>query len=58
MKEAYRLFEEAYREAAASLRAGNLNAKFPPGCFPPLQPFIPADAGLPCSRAGPARAPG
>ena len=58
MKEAYRLFVEAYREAAASLRAGNLNAKFPPGCFPPPQPFIPADAGLPSSRAGPSRAPG
>ncbi len=58
MKEAYRIFVEAYREAAASLRAGNLNANFPPGCFPPPHPFIPADAGLPCSRAGPARAPG
>ncbi len=57
MKEAYRLFVEAYREAAASLRAGNLNAKFPPGCFPPPHRFISADAGLPCSRAGPARAP-
>ena len=58
MKEAYRLFVEAYREAAASLRAGKLDTTFPPGCFPPPQPFIPADAGLPCSRAGPARAPG
>ena len=35
MKEAYRLFVEAYREAATDLRAGNPNAKFPPGCFPP-----------------------
>ncbi len=58
MKEAYRLFVEAYREAAASLRAGNRNASFPPGCSPPPQPFIPADARLPCSRAGPARASG
>ncbi len=58
MKEAYRLFVEAYREAAASLRAGKLNAEFPPGCFPPPQPYIPADASIPCSRAGPARAPG
>ncbi len=58
MKEAYRLFVTAYREAAASLRAGNLDARFPPGCFPPHQPFVPADAGLPSSRAGPARAPG
>ena len=58
MKEAYRLFVEAYREAASSLRAGNFEATFPPGCFPPPQPFRPADAGLPASRAGPARAPG
>ncbi len=58
MKEAYRLFVEAYREAAAMLRAGKLDATFPPGCFPPAQRFIPAHAGLPCSRAGPARAPG
>ncbi len=58
MKEAYRLFVEAYREATAQLRAGKLDAAFPPGCFPPAQPFVPADAGLPCSRAGPARAPG
>ena len=53
MKEAYRLFVAAYREAAASLRAGNVNATFPPGCFPPPQPFIPADTRLPFIRAGP-----
>ncbi len=29
MKEAYRLFVEAYREAGANLRAGNPNARFP-----------------------------
>ncbi len=58
MKEAYRLFAEAYCEAAARLRAGELGVEFPAGCFPPAGPFIPADAGLPCSRAGPARAPG
>ncbi len=58
MKAAYRLFAEAYCEAAARLRAGDLTVDFPPGCFPPARPFVPADAGLPCSRAGPARAPG
>ncbi len=58
LKEAYRLFVEAYREAAVRLRAGDLTTTFPPGCFPPAQPHIPADAGLPYSRAGPARAPG
>lgn len=58
MKEAYRLFVEAYRAAAASLRAGNLAAVFPAGCFPPAQPFVRADARLPNNRAGPAWAPG
>ena len=58
MKKAYRLFVTAYREAAARLRAGDLAVKFPPGCFPPAGPFVPADVGLPCSRAGPARTPG
>ena len=57
MKEAIRLFVEAYREAAGRLRAGELTVEFPPGCFPPARPFVPADAGLPCSRAGPAQAP-
>ena len=55
---AYRLFDEAYREASARFRAGDLTVQFPPGCFPPAGPFVPADAGLPSSRAGPARAPG
>ncbi len=53
MKEAYRLFVEAYREAAVRLRAGDLTVNFPPGCFPPPQPFISADAGLPCSEPAP-----
>ncbi len=47
MKEAYRLFVTAYREAAARLRAGDLTVDFPPGCFPPAGPFVPADAGRP-----------
>ena len=55
---AYRLFVEVYREAAARLRAGDLTVEFPPSCFPPARPFVPIDAGLPASRAGPARAPG
>ena len=55
---AYRLFDEAYREASARFRAGDLTVQFPPGCFRPAGPFVSADAGLPCSRAGPARAPG
>jgi len=58
MKMAYRLFVEAYCEAAAQLRAGDLTVEFPPGCFPPPRSFVPADSRLPCSRAGPAWAPG
>ncbi len=57
-KDSYRLFDEAYREASARFRAGDLSVQFPPGCFRPAGPFVPADAGLPSSRAGPARAPG
>ncbi len=57
LKQAYRLFVEAYREAAARLRAGECGVEFPPGCFPPPRPHVPSDVGLPCSRAGPARAP-
>ncbi len=34
------------------LLVGKLSVTFPPGCFPPAQPYIPADAGLPYSRAG------
>ena len=40
MIEAYRLFLEAYREAADELRRGNREAKFPVGCFPPGLPFV------------------
>lgn len=53
MKTAYRFFEEAYREAAALLRRGELTVPFPAGCFPPPQPFIPAGALSPPGRAGP-----
>ncbi len=55
---AYRLFVEAYREAAARLRAGELTVEFPPGCFPPARPYVPSGAGVPTSRAGPTWAPG
>lgn len=58
LKTAYRLFVEAYREAASRLRAGDYDVEFPPGCFPPPRPFVSSDAGSPCCRAGPQRAPG
>ena len=40
--EAYGLFVAAYREAAEKLRAGDRNAEFPPGSFPPRLPFVTA----------------
>ena len=40
--EAYGYFVAAYREAAEKLRAGDRNAEFPPGSFPPRLPFVPA----------------
>ncbi len=57
LREAYRPFVEAYRQAAAALRAGNRNARFPEGCFPPALPFI-RDDHLPSSRDGPSFLPG
>lgn len=42
MTTAYRWFVQAYREASARLRAGDLGAIFPPGCFPPAPVFVPA----------------
>jgi hypothetical protein len=38
--EAYRLFVAAFRQAAEKLRAGDRNAVFPPGSFPPALPFV------------------
>jgi hypothetical protein len=38
--QAYRLFVSAFRVAAESLRAGNREAGFPIGCFPPALPFV------------------
>ncbi len=40
LREAYALFVAAYREAAEKLRAGNRNARFPLGSFPPALPFV------------------
>ncbi|MCP3961203.1 MAG: hypothetical protein GY719_25430 [bacterium] len=57
LRTAYRFFVEAYREAAARLRAGEYDVEFPRGCFPPARHHVPSDVGLPSSRAGPARAP-
>ena len=39
----YRIYAEfvaQFREAAERLRAGDRNAPFPPGCFPPALPFV------------------
>jgi REP element-mobilizing transposase RayT len=57
LREAYRIFVAAYRQASAQLRAGDRNARFPKGCFPPALPFV-RDGGLPSSRDGPHFAPG
>jgi hypothetical protein len=53
LREAYRIFVEAYREASAELRAGNRNARFPEGCFPPALPFVRGEPGPAPARAGP-----
>jgi transposase IS200 family protein len=38
--EAYRLFVAAFRQAAKKLRAGDRNAVFPRGSFPPALPYV------------------
>ncbi len=60
LREAYRIFVEAYRQASAQLRAGDRQAQFPEGCFPPALPFVRDDARLrrPPSRDGPSFARG
>jgi hypothetical protein len=45
LRESYALFLAAYRRASDLLRAGDLTARFPPGCFPPPLPFVPAGPG-------------
>ena len=44
LREAYRLFEDAFRHAAELLRAGVPNPPFPEGSFPPGMPFVPHHA--------------
>lgn len=39
MRDAYRCFAAAYREASQAYRAGNLTAEFPPWSFPPPLPM-------------------
>ena len=40
LRNAYFLFVAAYRNAAEKLRAGQRDAAFPTGCFPPPLPFV------------------
>jgi hypothetical protein len=40
LRDAYRRFLGAFREAAADLRIGDRTAIFPDGCFPPALPFV------------------
>lgn len=40
LRDAFDAFVCSYREAAAQLRAGGLDARFPPGSFPPPRPFV------------------
>jgi len=58
LKEAYRLFVEAYQQAAVRLRAGDYSVEFPPSCFPSPRPCVSSDFEQPGSRAGPVRVPG
>ena len=44
MREAYRLFAESFRDAAALLARGIPDPGFPEGSFPPGQPFVPHQA--------------
>ncbi len=44
LREAYRLFEEAFRHAARLLRDGISDPPFPEGSFPPGLPFVPHQA--------------
>jgi hypothetical protein len=38
--EAYKYFVAAFKDAAARLRAGEVEVLFPPGCFPPVSPWV------------------
>jgi REP element-mobilizing transposase RayT len=46
MYEAYAIFVAAFREAAERLRAGDREARFPAGSFPPRLPFVPEEGLL------------
>jgi hypothetical protein len=40
LRDAYAWFVDAFRQAAAKLRAGDRSAAFPAGSFPPAMPFV------------------
>ena len=42
MWDAYAWFVGAFHQAAEKLKLGDRAAAFPPGCFPPALPFVPA----------------
>ena len=44
MREAYRLFAEAFRDAAELVLRGHPSPRFPQGSFPPGKPFVPHQA--------------
>jgi hypothetical protein len=44
LREAYREFAAAFRDAAELLRLGSLKPRFPAGSFPPGMPYVPHQA--------------
>jgi hypothetical protein len=42
LRQSYMSFLNRYRQAAERLKAGDLDAVFPPGSFPPPRPFVEA----------------
>ena len=44
LRDAYNRFAAAFREAADRLKEGDLESEFPPGSFPPSQPYVPHQA--------------
>jgi REP element-mobilizing transposase RayT len=45
MREAYRIFVNAFWRASQLLRAGDRSAEFPEGSFPPALPYVPVASG-------------
>jgi REP element-mobilizing transposase RayT len=45
LRESYAIFLAAYRRASDLLRAGDVSARFPTGCFPPPLPFVSPGSG-------------